>query len=285
MKLRAYIVDDEPLALARLRRLLQKTDRVEIIGATTEPEEAVAELTSNPPDVCFLDIQMPRLSGFDVLAKLPTQPMVIFTTAYDRYALKAFEVNSVDYLLKPIDPEQLDRALAKVANLRRSSAPAANVGALLEQLTKSLAQSKRDYPDRIASRLGTRLWFLDLAKVTHFYAEDKLTFAASEGQSFCVDHTIADLEKKLTPRKFLRIHRATLVNLAWVKRMAASSRRQPESPPQRPRQNHPYRCSRSRLRIQISRRFLIAVAAPDVCGVTSHSSTSPRAWRRCNPSR
>jgi two-component system LytT family response regulator len=221
MKLRAYLVDDEPLALARLRRLLLKTDRVEIVGAATEPEEAVAALASNPPDLCFLDIHMPRLSGFDVLAKLPTQPMVIFTTAYDRYALQAFGVNSVDYLLKPIDPQQLERALAKVENLRRSpGSEAADLGALLERLTRTLAQARPDYPERIASRLGTRLCFLDLTKVTHFYAEDKLTFASFEGQSFCVDHTIADLEKKLDPKKFLRIHRATLVNLAWVKEVA-----------------------------------------------------------------
>jgi len=130
----------------------------------------------------------------------------------------------VDYLLKPIDPEQLERALAKVVNLRRSPASAAgDIGALLERLTKTLAQAKPDYPERIASRLGTRLWFLDLAKVTHFYAEDKLTFASSEGQSFCVDHTIAGLEKRLDPKKFLRIHRATLVNLAWVKEVAPLS--------------------------------------------------------------
>ena len=84
MKLRAYLVDDEPLALERLRRLLEHTERVKVIGSTTEPEEAVAALTADPPDVCFLDIQMPRLNGFEVLARLPSQPIVIFTTAYDR---------------------------------------------------------------------------------------------------------------------------------------------------------------------------------------------------------
>ena len=94
MRLRAYLVDDEPLALARLRRLLERSEHVEVVGSTTTPEEAVAALTADPPDVCFLDIQMPRLSGFDVLAKLPRQPIVIFTTAYDQYALKAFAVNS-----------------------------------------------------------------------------------------------------------------------------------------------------------------------------------------------
>ena len=105
MKLRAYLVDDEPLALERLRRLLERTGRVEVAGSTTEPEEALAALTADPPDVCFLDIQMPRLNGFEVLARLPSQPMVVFTTAYDQYALKAFSVNSVDYLLKPVEPE------------------------------------------------------------------------------------------------------------------------------------------------------------------------------------
>lgn len=86
MKLRAYLVDDEPLEVERLRRLLEQTGRVEVTGSSTEPEQAVAALTGDPPDVCFLDIQMPRLNGFDVLGKLPRQPIVIFTTAYDQYA-------------------------------------------------------------------------------------------------------------------------------------------------------------------------------------------------------
>ena len=101
--------------MRRLKRLLDRTGRVEIIGCATDPEQAIAELRSDPPDICFLDIQMPGLNGFEVLDRLPVQPIVIFTTAYDQYALKAFTVNSVDYLLKPIEPEQLDRALAFVA--------------------------------------------------------------------------------------------------------------------------------------------------------------------------
>src|SRR5258708_17997471 len=118
MTLRAYLVDDEPLALERLARLLEETRRVEGIGSTTEPEEAVAALTTAPADVCFLDIQMPRLNGFELLARLPVQPVIIFTTAHDQDALRAFAVNSVDYLLKPVDPAQLERALTKVELLR-----------------------------------------------------------------------------------------------------------------------------------------------------------------------
>ncbi len=222
MKLRAYLVDDEPLALERLRRLLDRTGRVEVTDSTTEPEKAVAALTADPPDVCFLDIQMPRLNGFEVLARLPTQPIVIFTTAYDQYALKAFGVNSVDYLLKPVEPEALDRALDKVERLRSAGNSAQpDLEALLKKLADSLHESKPEYLERIASRLGDRLWFLDLARITHFYAEDKLTYAMSDGKAYCVDHAITELERKLDPRKFFRIHRSTLVNLDWIKEIAA----------------------------------------------------------------
>ena len=222
MKLRAYLVDDEPLALERLSRLLRQTDRVELTGCTTVPEEAVAELCADPPDVCFLDIQMPRLNGFEVLARLPSQPVVVFTTAYDHYALQAFGVNSVDYLLKPIDPAALERALTKVERLRGSGLRAGpDLQILLKQLADSLRETKPEYPERIASRLGDRLWFLDLAQVTHFYAEDKLTYAVSQGKAYCVDYAMTELETKLDPKKFVRIHRGTVVNLDWIKEVAS----------------------------------------------------------------
>lgn len=222
MKLRAYLVDDEPLALERLRRLLQESEYVEVIGSTTMPEEAVAALAQDPPDVCFLDIQMPRLNGFDVLATLAKQPVVIFTTAYDQYALKAFAVNSVDYLLKPVDPESLERALKKIKALRESgqSTPA-DLQALLRKVADSLRDAQQQYPERIASRLGDRIWFLDLNRITHFYAEEKLTYAAADGKAYCIDHSIAELEKTLDPKKFFRIHRGTVVSLPWIKEVTS----------------------------------------------------------------
>jgi two-component system LytT family response regulator len=147
---------------------------------------------------------------------------VIFTTAYDRYALQAFGVNSVDYLLKPVDPESLERALKKVETLRNSGQSwQADLQSLLMQLTESLREARPAYLDRIASRFGDRIWFLDLHRVTHFYAEDKLTYAASEGKAYCVDHSITDLEKKLDPKDFVRIHRSTVVNLAWIKEVSS----------------------------------------------------------------
>lgn len=222
MKFSAYLVDDEPLALERLRRLLQQTGRVEVTGSTTVPEDAIAALTENPPDLCFLDIHMPRLNGFDVLARLEQQPIVIFTTAYDQYALKAFGVNSVDYLLKPIEPEALERAISKVEALRGDSLRRQqDLRMLLTQVAASVRDSRSAYPERIASRLGDRIWFLDLKSVTHFYARDKLTYAVCAGKAYCLDHTISDLEGKLDPNKFFRIHRSTVVNLAWIEEVTS----------------------------------------------------------------
>src|SRR5262245_28977862 len=127
--LRAYIVDDERLAVQRLTRLLETSGRVEIAGSATDPEAALVFLQSHPVDVLFPDIQMPGLTGFELLARLDAHPLVIFTTAYDRYALNAFEVNSIDYLLKPIEPERLEHALDKLERLRGAAAPAAGSAA------------------------------------------------------------------------------------------------------------------------------------------------------------
>ena len=217
-KLRAYLVDDEPLAIARLTRLLDETGRVEVIGSASDPERAVDALIASAPDVCFLDIQMPRLSGFDVLARLPSQPMVVFTTAHHEYALEAFAVNSIDYLLKPVDPAHLNRALGKLERLRgQGQLSTPDLQGLLKRLADSLRGSIPEYPERIASRLGDRLWFIDLAQVTHFYAESKLTYAVEGGKAYCVDYSIVQLEGLLNPKRFLRIHRSTIVNASWIK--------------------------------------------------------------------
>ena len=114
----AYLVDDEPLAIERLQRLLANFEGLRIEGSATDPAQALEFLTGNSIDLLFLDIQMPTMNGFELLSRLPEQPFVIFTTAFDEYALRAFEVNSIDYLLKPIEAEQLGRALTKLKRLR-----------------------------------------------------------------------------------------------------------------------------------------------------------------------
>ncbi|MGA3019594.1 MAG: LytTR family DNA-binding domain-containing protein [Bryobacteraceae bacterium] len=213
--IRAFVVDDEPLAVKRLSRMLRETGRVEVVGGSSDPIDALAALSSVSVDALFLDIQMPGMTGFEMLAMLDPQPMVVFTTAYDQYALQAFEVNSIDYLLKPIEERHLARALDKIERLRASPGPPPDWKALMAQLAVG------GYPERIASRLGERIQILELAHVTYFFAHDKLTYAATEAKNYVVDYTVSDLEQKLSPRSFCRIHRSTLVNLAWVKEMDA----------------------------------------------------------------
>jgi two-component system, LytTR family, response regulator len=222
-KICAYLVDDEQLATERLERLLADFSAVEVAATATDPVRAVEFLNSPAGatiDVLFLDIQMPGMNGFDLLSRLDRQPFVIFTTAYDQHALRAFEANTIDYLLKPIEAEQLQRALAKLGKLRPLIKPewqqSPELPAMLRELAESLQKGQVGYPNRVASRLGERITFLQLDDVTHFTAQDKLTYAVVNGRSHCVDQTITELEHKLDPAKFLRIHRAALVNVDWV---------------------------------------------------------------------
>lgn len=219
----AYLVDDEPLAIERLQRLLAAFSQIQIAGSTTDPARA-AEFLNRPDgaliDVLFLDIQMPVMNGFELLARLARQPFVIFTTAYDQHALRAFETNAIDYLLKPIETEGLERALNKLGRLRPVVKPDWQLNpelpSLLRELASSLQRSQTCFPHRIASRLGERISFLTLDDVTHFVAQDKLTFAIVNGRKHVVEQTIVELENRLDPQKFLRIHRSALVNVDWI---------------------------------------------------------------------
>jgi two-component system LytT family response regulator len=213
--MRAYVVDDERLAVERLKRLLLATGRVEIAGTTTDPEVALAFLRANPVDVLFLDIQMPGLTGFELLDQLERDVVVVFTTAYDRYALDAFRVNSVDYLLKPIEADRLDHALDKLERLGGAGAPRPDVRELARALAAQLKPSA-DRLERIASRVGERTTVLDVARVTHFFSKDKLTFAVVGGKEHAIDQALVELEARLDARRFVRIHRATIVNVAFV---------------------------------------------------------------------
>ena len=213
--IRAYVVDDESLAVQRLTRMLEETGRVQVVGSTTDAEVALAFLQAHDVDVLFLDIQMPELTGFQLLERLERDPFVVFTTAYDHYAIDAFTVNSIDYLLKPIEADRLDRALDKLQ--RRSAPEPMPIRALARELAAQLAPTRR--LERLASRVGDRTTILDVARVTHLAARDKLTFAVVNGREHVVDYTLAQLEERLDARRFVRIHRATIVNTAFVQEL------------------------------------------------------------------
>jgi two-component system LytT family response regulator len=215
--MRAFLVDDEPLALKRLARMLAATKRVDIAGQSTDPVQAVDAILESKPDLLFVDIEMPGMSGFEMLSKIDPQPLIVFTTAYDRYALQAFEVNSIDYLLKPIEAAHLERTLDKIERIRGGIEAKPEIRALLDQVAALAGANKSErYADRIASRTGERVEFVELSRVTHFFASEKLTYAATATKNHVIDHTIQELEEKLDPRKFLRIHRATLLNIDYV---------------------------------------------------------------------
>ena len=211
--LRAFLVDDEPLALKRLARLLEGSGRVEIVGRATDPAKALAQLATDAVDVVFLDIHMPALSGLQVAERLPAKAMVVFTTAYEQHAVAAFEVNAVDYLLKPIVRERLHATLDRLA--ARGDDPArAGLREALERLTSHLRGAT--HLSHLASRVGERVHLIPVEEVTHVFARDRATYAATAAAEHMLDAPIVELERKLDPARFIRIHRGALVNVTYV---------------------------------------------------------------------
>ena len=200
-RLKVFLVDDEELALKRLNRLLEETGRVEVLGHSTNSEDARRRLTELPVDLLFLDIEMPGMNGFELLASLPSQPLTIFATAYSQYALEAFETHSIDYLVKPVERDRLAKALDKAERLLHAKQPA-EWQAMVSQLAQTLRQPTPQYPARVASKVGDKVELIDLERVTHFFAQDKLTWAAAGGKTHIVEETITELEQKLDPAKF-----------------------------------------------------------------------------------
>src|SRR6188508_3086903 len=194
--MRALIVDDEPLARRELRRLLGAIPGIEVVGEAGHIDDARVRIEELAPEVVFLDIQMPGGSGFDLLARLERVPRVIFTTAYDQYAVKAFEVNALDYLLKPIEPERLAMAVQKLQ--AAPARPEAERGAPLEQLFV---------------RDGPRCWFVPLREVSLFSAEGNYVRMLWGPERPLLARSLAALEEKLDPKRFFRANRAQIVNL------------------------------------------------------------------------
>ena len=211
-RLRAFVLDDEPLAVKRLVRLLAATGRVDVVGSATDPAQAVAELGGTPVDVVFLDIQMPGLTGFEVVERLAGDIIVVFTTAYDRHAVQAFETSAADYLLKPIEPARLERTLDRIE--RRRAEPAGDLRGVVERVVRELRGPS--FLEHLASRTGDRVRLVPVAQVTHVAARDRATYAVTAAGEHMLDVSIVELERRLDPSKFTRIHRGTLVNLAWI---------------------------------------------------------------------
>ena len=225
-KFRAVIVDDEELARQVLREFLTAHPEIEIAAECANGFEAVKSVTELKPDLVFLDVQMPKLDGFEVLELIGTSAAVVFVTAHDNYAIRAFEVHAVDYLLKPFGCDRFEAALTR-AKERLSSASSAAISPTAQPARPApspsdLAAAARppaQYLDRIPVRDGTKVFIIPIAKLDYAEAQDDYIALCSEGKKHLKQQTISSLESALDPSRFLRIHRSYIVNLERVARI------------------------------------------------------------------
>ena len=214
--LRAVIADDEPRARQFLERLLREHGEVEVVGEAKGGAEALALVARLSPDVAFLDIQMPDLSGLEVARHLTGDgaPIVVFVTAYDQHAVEAFEVAALDYLLKPIRRERLADTVRRVAHELRSGKRAARQEAAVRSVLSTPAVQKGMEPlRRLPVRFRREVKLLDLEQVSRIVSRDRVVLACAEGREYLVDYTLQELEGRLPAGQFVRAHRAALVNI------------------------------------------------------------------------
>jgi two-component system LytT family response regulator len=206
MNWKTIIIEDEQLARQRLKRLLKNYTEIDIIGEAENGQAGLELINSLQPDLVFLDIEMPVLNGFEMLAKLQEhQPKVVFTTAYDQYAIKAFEEGSIDYLLKPIELERLNKTILKLKQTNLSKPPMAIEDLLAKIKGKTNVKT-------LTVKLGDRILLIKLEDIIHAQAEDKYVFLhTADGKKHLTDYTLSNLEEKL-PEDFLRIHRSDIIN-------------------------------------------------------------------------
>ncbi len=213
---KTLIVEDEYLARQRLKKLLTPySNQLDIIGEATNGEDGARMVEELKPDFVFLDVQMPVLNGFDMLLKLSYQPYIIFTTAFDEYAIKAFENNSIDYLLKPIRPERLEVTMNKIANLKQSTPSGSLDIDHIQELISHLQAPKTIRS--ITVYLGDKINIVKLEDIVFFQAEDKyISVHTTTGEKHLITQSLSQLEKKL-PDYFIRLNRSCMINESEIK--------------------------------------------------------------------
>ncbi len=213
MNTTCLIIDDEKLARELLREYLEAYPQIEIIGECSKGTEAVEQINKLKPDLIFLDVQMPGMSGFDVLDEIEHEPYVIFATAYDQYAIKAFERNAVDYLLKPLDQERFRLALERA--LKRKTMEAGN----LEDLLGSLRQvpQRTSFDSHLFVQKSEKLFNLPVEEIVYLEASGDYTVISTKNDQFVSSSGIGKLEELMNPEMFIRVHRSTIVNVNYMK--------------------------------------------------------------------
>ncbi len=212
MKLTTVIVEDEALARERLRELLQGYDWIRVVGEAADGRAAIAMIDELEPDLVLLDIELPELDGLEVVRRIAHRPRLVFTTAYDRYAISAFELAALDYLLKPFGAERLAAALERV----KASVGAGEAGRAQDAELAREAFSAPPILTRLLVRHAGKVIPLAVADVERLEADGDYVIIHSKGRRYMVSLPLADFEKRLDPARFLRVHRSHVVNLDFV---------------------------------------------------------------------
>ena len=212
MKTTCLIIDDEKLARDLLREYLEPFSEIEIIGECAKGNEAVEKINKQKPDLIFLDVQMPGMTGFDVLEDIDHEPYVIFTTAYDQYAIKAFEKNAVDYLLKPLDEERFRLAVNRA--LKQKKLEQSNLDDLLQSLR---GERRTSYDSHIFVQKSEKLFNLPVDEIVYLEASGDYTIITTKADQFVSSSGIGKLDEIMNPDTFIRVHRSTIINLNFLK--------------------------------------------------------------------
>ncbi len=207
--MRALVIDDERLARKELINLLNQLETVEVVGEAVNVEDAKEKIDQLHPDVIFLDIQMPEKTGFDLLEELENLPHVIFTTAYDEYALKAFQVNALDYLLKPIEPKRLEDAVLKLQGKMEGIAKR-------EEQEGLGSQKKLTLEDQVFVKDGDRCWFVRLSNVRLFESDGNYIKVYFDNFKPMIHKSLNAVDERLDEKSFFRASRKHIINLGWV---------------------------------------------------------------------
>jgi two-component system, LytTR family, response regulator len=213
MTIKAIIIDDEPLARDLVRTYLASHKEIEVIAECGDGFEGLKAIQLHNPDLVFLDIQMPKLEGFELLEVLSQRPEIIFATAYDQFAIRAFEMNAVDYLLKPFSRERFDGAVAKA--LQRISQNAGKPSDKLVQLQQTI-ESSQNLVERVVTRLGSKVTVIPVDRIWYIEAQDDYVMIYSELGNHLKEKTMKFFEQHLPANTFIRIHRSSIINISQI---------------------------------------------------------------------
>jgi two-component system LytT family response regulator len=222
-QIRVLIVDDEPLGREGIRLLVERDKEFIVVGESPDGESALRDIIEHCPDLIFLDVQMPRVNGFEMLRKVPPEqlPMVVFVTAFDQYAVPAFDVHALDYLLKPLNSARFQETLVRVkARVREKKQLSATerLSSVLEELQLAAQQAgTTQYPDRIAIRTTEHIYFVPVPDIDWIEATDYYATLHVGKQNHLIRESLNSLEARLDPTKFVRIHRSTIVAIDRIK--------------------------------------------------------------------